>query len=64
MANGQPLLGLQENLSNIIFFALQFLFKNKRDIVTNVEVYDLSTRGFFVDFSFLETARVDTYKGL
>ena len=45
MANGQSLLGLQENLSNMIFFfALQFMFKNKRNIVTNFEVCDLSTR--------------------
>ena len=65
MANGQPLLGPQENLSNIIlFFALQFMFKNKPDIVTNFEVGVLLTRLIpSVDFLFLETARVDTYKG-
>ena len=41
------------------------MFKNKRDIVTNFEVCDLSTRlSPSGDFSFLETARVDTYKGL
>lgn len=39
--------------------------QNKRDIVTNFEVCDLLTRlSPFGDFSFLDTARVDTYKGL
>ena len=50
-------------MANHIFFALQIMFQNKRDIVTNLEACDLLTRlrpsG---DFSFLETARVDTYK--
>ena len=38
--------------------------QNKRDIATNFEVCDLLTRlSPSGDFTFLETARVDTYKG-